>query len=87
MKNKYTLTMIVFLGWIVFFDQNNLFERVQNLNQVHQYEKDKTYYLEKIKQDSTIRRELKTDKKSLEKFAREQYHMKKPNEDIYIIEK
>jgi cell division protein DivIC len=87
LKNKYTLTLIVFLGWIVFFDQNNLFDRVQNLNQVHQYEKDKAYYLEKIKQDSTIRKELKTDKKSLEKFAREQYHMKKPNEDVYIIEK
>ena len=79
--------MIVFLGWIVFFDQNNLFDRVQNLNQVHQYEKDKAYYLDKIKQDSTVRKELKTDKKSLEKFAREQYNMKKPNEDIYIIEK
>ena len=26
------------------------------------------------------------DKEELEKFAREEYHMKKENEDIYIIE-
>jgi len=87
LKNKYTLTLIVFLGWIVLFDQNNLFERVENLNKFHQFEKDKAYYLDKIKQDSTKLKELKTDKKNLEKFAREQYHMKKPNEDVFLIEK
>jgi cell division protein DivIC len=87
LKNKYTLTLILFLGWILFFDQNNILERVQNLKNVHQLEKDKAYYIDWYKQDSTKQKELKTDKKSLEKFAREQYHMKKPNEDIYLIEK
>jgi cell division protein FtsB len=87
LKNKYTLTFMVFIGWIVFFDQNNLIERIQNLNQLHQVEKDKIYYTSKISQDSARLRELKTDKKNLEKFAREQYLMKKKNEDIYIIVK
>jgi cell division protein DivIC len=87
LKNKYTLTLIVFLGWILFFDQNNILERTQNLNQLHQFEKDKAYYLDKIKQDSAKLKELRTDKKNLEKFAREQYHMKKPNEDVFLIEK
>ena len=85
LKNKFTLSFIIFVGWIVFFDQNNLFDRVKNLDQLHQLEKDKVYYLEKIKQDSIKLLELKTDKKNLEKFAREQYLMKKKNEDIFII--
>jgi cell division protein DivIC len=85
LKNKFTLAFIVFVGWIVFFDQNNLFDRVQNLNQMHQLERDKVYYLEKIRQDSIKLIELKTDKENLEKFAREQYLMKKKNEDIFII--
>jgi len=87
LKNKYTLALIVFLGWIVFFDQNNLIERLQNLKQVHQLEKDKIYYIGKISQDSAKLKELKTEKKNLEKFAREQYLMKKKNEDIFIIVK
>ena len=87
LKNKYTLTLIIFLGWLAFFDQNNLVDRVQNLNQLHQLEKDKIYYTNKIKQDSTRLEELKTDKANLEKFAREQYLMKKKNEDIFIIVK
>jgi cell division protein DivIC len=85
LKNKYTLTIIIFLGWILFFDQNNLFERVTNLNQLHQLERDKVYYMDKIKTDSVKLFELKTDKRNLEKFAREQYLMKKKNEDIFII--
>ncbi|MDP4208341.1 MAG: septum formation initiator family protein [Bacteroidota bacterium] len=85
LKNKYTLTLIVFLGWIAFFDQNNLVDRVQNLNQYHQLEKDKMYYIQKIKDDSTKLHELETDRNNLEKFAREQYLMKKKNEDIFII--
>lgn len=85
LKNKFTLTLILFLGWIVFFDQNNLFDRVHNLNQLHQMEKDKAYYLQKIKDDSIKFNELKTNKENLEKFAREQYLMKKKNEDIFIV--
>lgn len=85
LKNKYTLTLIVFIGWITFFDQSNLVDRVQNMNQLHQLEKDKLYYIEKIKEDSTKLYELKTDSRNLEKFAREQYLMKKKNEDIFII--
>jgi cell division protein DivIC len=87
LKNKYTLTLIVFLGWITFFDQNYLIERFQNLNLMHQLEKDKQYYIEKIFTDSTKLKQLKTDRKNLEKFAREQYLMKKNNEDIFIIVK
>jgi cell division protein DivIC len=85
LKNKFTLTLIVFLGWIVFLDQSNLLERIGNLNQFHQLERDKAYYLQKIREDSLKLRELKTDKRNLEKFAREQYRMKKKNEDIFII--
>jgi cell division protein DivIC len=86
LKNKYTLSLIIFLGWIIFFDQNNLVERVQNLNQVHQLERDRIYYTSKIKDDSIKLEQLRTDKKNLEKFAREQYLMKKKNEDIFVFE-
>ncbi len=55
------------------------------MNQLHQLEKDKIYFTNKIKEDSTKLHELKTDSKNLEKFAREQYLMKKDNEDIFII--
>ena len=85
LKNKFTLTLIIFFGWVILFDQNNLIQRSKILNELHQLEKDKLYYIQKIKDDSQKLNELKTNARNLEKFAREQYLMKKENEDIFII--
>lgn len=48
-------------------------------------EKQKEYYIEKIATDSRKLKELRTDRENLEKFAREQYYMKRDNEDIFIV--
>lgn len=48
---------------------------------------DKTYYLAEIKNNRDAIEDLKTNKKSLERFAREKYLMKKDNEDVYVIVK
>ncbi len=87
LKNKYSLSFILFFVWIVFFDSNNLIERTINLKRVHGLEKDKIYYETKIAEDRTKLEELESNPANLEKFAREQYLMKKTNEDIFIIEK
>jgi cell division protein DivIC len=86
LKNKYILTLIIFFVWILFFDQNNLIDRYVSQRHIRQLEYDKQYYRERIRQDSTRMNELRTDNDNLEKFAREQYLMKRENEDIYIIE-
>ncbi len=86
LKNKYILALIVFFVWILFFDQNNLVDRYINSRHLRQLEKDKEYFRTRIMQDSARLKELRTDKDNLEKFAREQYLMKRENEDIFIIE-
>jgi len=40
----------------------------------------------RIMEDSIRMNELRTDNENLEKFAREQYLMKRENEEIFIIE-
>ncbi len=85
LKNKYVITTFIFLVWISFFDQNNWFERLRNMKQLKQLEEDKQYYQAKIKEETRRLEELQTDKENLEKFAREQYLMKKENEDIFLI--
>lgn len=86
LKNKFILTLIVFFIWVLFFDRNNLVDRYISAREIHQLERDKLYFKTRITQDSTRLRELKTDNDNLEKFAREQYLMKRRNEDIFIIE-
>ena len=84
-KNKYILTSILFFLWILIFDSNNLINRMQKINNLKQLQKEKIEYIEQIKTDSRKLEELITNKENLEKFAREQYLMKKENEDIFII--
>ena len=85
LRNKYMLAASIFLVWLLLFDQNNLTDRRKSSREYNQLLQEKEYYLNKIQEDRRRINELKTDNDNLEKFAREQYLMKKDNEDIFII--
>jgi cell division protein DivIC len=85
LRNKYLMAVLVSLVWLLVFDSNSLIDRVRYLNTLHDMEEEKQYYLERIEEDSRRLNELKTDRENLEKFAREQYFMKKENEDVFVI--
>lgn len=84
-KRKYLITACIFIIWVSLFDQNNLIKRYKHMKYIKRLEDDKAYYQERIKTDAARLKELRTDKDNLEKFAREEYFMKKPNEDIFVI--
>lgn len=85
LKNKYIITILLFLVWIAFFDENNWVERAQNLKELRQLNHDKEYYIEQIRKDTERLKELKTNDENLEKYAREQYLMKKEDEVVFVI--
>ena len=85
MRNKYLIALIAFLIWLLIFDRNSLIDKVKYARTLHELEDERQFYNERIKEDSKRLEELKTDKDNLEKFAREQYYMKRENEDIFVI--
>ena len=85
LRNKYILTTVLFVLWMLMFDQNNLNERRKNNRDYNQLIKERDYFQNKIEENRKRIQELKTNNDNLEKFAREQYLMKKDNEDIFII--
>lgn len=85
MKNRYVITILVFLIWIILLDPNNIISRVREIRALHRLEREKQYYLERIEEDRRKLNELRTSNENLEKYAREQYRMKKPDEDLFII--
>lgn len=93
-KNKWvssivTLPKLVFVGFIcslIFFGDNSCMRKLEYNDQI----KDLKAQI-KANQDSTRIyeakvRELNTDRETLEKIAREQYGMKRVNEEVYITE-
>ena len=85
LRNKYLIAVLVFLVWLLVFDRNSLVDRVRYIRIRQDMEDEKQYYIEKIEKDSRRLNELKTDRDNLEKFAREQYLMKRENEDVFVI--
>ena len=84
-KNKYVLTLIALSVWVMFFDKNDLFTQFKLSQEVKQLEEEKNYFTKEILEIKTDLKELTTNPKTLEKFAREKYLMKRDNEDIFVI--
>ena len=69
------------------FDKYSFIDQLQLRSKISQMEKEKNYYRKKVEEDKRKKDELLGNRDNLEKFAREQYLMKKENEDIFIIVK
>lgn len=84
-KNIYVIVLVVFVVWMLFFDAHSwLFHHELNQD-IDELEYQKEHYRNEMAKDDKAIKELSTDE-GIERTARENYYMKKPNEDIYIIE-
>lgn len=84
-KNKYLITIIALTVWVIFFDKNDLKTQIEFRKDVKQLEDERNYFATEIGQITADIKELNTNPKTLEKFAREKYLMKRDNEDIFVI--
>ena len=76
---------MVFAIWMLFFDANSWLIHHELNTEVEDLENEKEYYKKEIVKDNKDLKKLSTEE-GLEKFAREEYYMKRDNEEIYIIE-
>ncbi len=83
--NKYVLTIFLFLVWIVFFDENNLLTQHRNKQRLKTLKEQRDFYREKIESDNRKMEELRSGPENLEKYAREQFLMTKPGEDLFLV--
>jgi cell division protein FtsB len=68
-----------------FVDENNFFRRIANQREIQNLEDQIESYDKNINDNREKINELQTGNANLEKFAREEHLMKRPNEDIFII--
>ncbi|MDX8339259.1 septum formation initiator family protein [Draconibacterium sp. IB214405] len=83
--NKFVIAFVLFAVWIIFFDENSIVSHIQSKRQLNELKQQKEYYQERITSDRQKLEDLNKGKDELEKFAREQYQMSKPDEDVFII--
>jgi cell division protein DivIC len=84
--NKYMFSLLFMIVWVLFFDETDFFLQQKRLKELNLLEEKINYYKKEIKIAQQQLDDIKNNDESLEKFAREKYFMKKPGEDIFIIE-
>lgn len=84
-KNKYILSGLLFLVWMLLFDDNRIISLIKFNKELKDVKSEKNYYLKEIENNNKLLELLKNNPKELEKYAREKYLMKKDNEDIFLI--
>lgn len=85
LKNYYVLFGLFFVIWMLFVDSNDVVSQIRMTRKLNDLQAEKEYYLEKKTEVLKDREELSTNTELLEKFARENYMMKKKSEDLYMI--
>ncbi|MGV3557751.1 FtsB family cell division protein [Larkinella arboricola] len=84
-RNFYVATGLGLFIWMAFFDTNDIISQFRNSMKLRDLEADRVYYDEKIAEVETQRKSLLGNARLQEKYARENYFMKKPNEDVYVL--
>ena len=85
MKTRYAMVVYAFLLWVCFFDANNLFYRLSLYHDLQEARHQKAYYQTELKEIKTEMSQLFSNNASLERFAREKYYMKRPDEDVFVF--
>lgn len=80
------VTAIVALGILMFGRGNNLIHWVEAKIEISRQERQIKEYREQIERMDGRIRMLRSDRDTLEKFAREQLHFAEPGDDVYIVE-
>jgi len=84
-RNIFFLTGFIFAIWMLFFDENNLLVQYNRRHELIALQRKKGFYKHEITKVEKQYQELTTNSESQEKFARENYMMKKDNEDVFVI--
>jgi cell division protein FtsB len=85
LKNRYSLVLLFLITYITFFDAHDLISQIKIKSDIRQMEEEIEFLEGDTEKAEKQIRELTTNKASLEKFAREQYRMKRENEEIFVI--
>lgn len=83
--NKYVLTLIVFGFVFLFSSDRGLIHLAKLRHEIRVVEQQRDRYLQDIEK-AQHDLEILQNKDSLERFAREQYLMHAPDEDVYLVD-
>ena len=84
-KHFFVIVSAVFVLWMLLFDTNNVWQQLKKRNAVKETKEKVDYYKQEIEVLREKSKFISEDEEELERYAREQFYMKKPTEDVFVI--
>lgn len=84
-KNKFAVSFCLFLGWMLFFDNDSIIHQFQRKYQIIKLNKEISYYTKVLEETKIEEKALHHNNQYFEKFVREKYLLKRDNEDLFIF--
>ncbi|HUR65544.1 MAG TPA: septum formation initiator family protein [Chitinophagaceae bacterium] len=85
LKNKYFISFAAFCVVMLFLDKNDFLTQVARTRELNNLRQSKQFYSAKIAAERKQLQAIETNPAAVEKIAREQYLMKRDNEELFII--
>lgn len=85
LRNRYVFTPLLFLVWMAFFHDIDLFFMMKSKRELNEMKAQMEYLEKESEKTREALYDLTTNADTREKYARENYYMKRPNEDVYIV--
>ena len=84
--NTYVVVVVFFLFITFVVGDSNLYKRYTYDEKIRRLEREIRYYKKEIETDRKKLDDIRTNREGLERYAREEFYMKRANEDVFIIE-
>ncbi len=84
--NRYFIVSIVFIVWMLFFDQRDYFQQKASAAELNKIQNSIRYYDDEINSTKSQLNNLQSNPISIEKFGRERYLLKREGEELYLFE-
>ncbi|MCO5232466.1 MAG: septum formation initiator family protein [Chitinophagales bacterium] len=85
LPNKYLVIITCYLLYMIFLDSNNYRSQFHLWKEVQNLKKEKLSLEASLEEVKSKKEQLFSDRKKLEKFAREKYIMKKDDETLFVV--
>ena len=84
-KNFYFLFFLSFILWMTIIDSNGFINRYRLSKKLSELNTQKEFYVKEINKVTLDKEKFESNEELLEKYAREEYLMKKESEDIFYV--
>lgn len=86
LKNKYLIVTLLFLTWVFFFAQYDILSLFRQKKELQEMNEKIRYMQEEVQWMENEKKAILTDSSVMERYAREKYFMKTPNEEVYVFD-